>query len=670
MKVLRVSFLFLAALLSAAFAQNGSGAATPRASYNTAIFVTNRAGAEYDAQIPVLEDLLTAKLTDVGFSLMTRGVVIEAASKFDNSLASQDRPDDRLSAQLQDQSSALRLAESMGADYILSASIAGITKQKRNINAYGVQVANYEYTLRLAYNVFDANGGGSLTGGVVRATKTEQNTIHSNQGFKVVPPDPSTPAAPPGSEAANADEALARFAKQYEKAIGLVVIAAPNGPVPMATAWGVGPNAFATNSHVTEPVKEYMAKGLPVYVIINKHPDLRYPVKRAISHPHYGGPGPNADGRQPAVGGYDVGVLEVEGALQSWMPVATMDELKQLDSGHRIAYLGFPMEEIQGGGVDPRSPVATMQSGIVTANTDWWLSHGTPETRQLVQHNLSSSGGASGSPIFNSKGRVIALHSAGNSSQSVAIEDGQMKVTRRKSGVQINYAQRADLLADVYTLRTSGSGSSSVAAKAPVAVAFVDPDIEAVVADLLDDATTQLATMLKAKVAQNRIPAPSAKANFVNITLNVETADLYVPDVRIGPENTVTIQDGRLAVAPLNVSVEIDGVTVGSAPGKIQVRPGLRKLRLTREGYTPWERTINAVEGQTLTIAMQMSPTGLARWQELTAFMNALKNGAKLTDAQVQVLQGQAQMLQNSGFKVNVNTTDGIVIQNRSIFGL
>src|SRR5690606_9856066 len=148
-----------------------------------------------------------------------------------------------------------------------------------------------------------------------------------------------------------------------------------------------------------------------------------------------------------------------------------------------------------------------------------------------------------------------------------------------------------------------------------------------VVAEPLDNATTQLAGMLRTKVAQKRIPAPSAKANLVNITLNVETADLYVPDVRIGPENTVTIQDGRLAVAPLDVSVEVDGVTVGSAPGALQVRPGLRKLRLSRAGYTPWERTINAIEGQTLTVAMQMSPQGLARWQELTGFMNALKNG-------------------------------------------
>ena len=38
--------------------------------------------------------------------------------------------------------------------------------------------------------------------------------------------------------------------------------------------------------------------------------------------------------------------------------------------------------------------------------------------------------------------------------------------------------------------------------------------------------------------------------------------------------------------------------------------------------------------------------------------MNELKNGAKLTDAQVKVLEGRAKMLENSGYKVN--STEGV----------
>lgn len=635
------------------------------ASYTTAVIVSNRAGAEYDSQLPVLEDLLAGKLSDQGFSIMSRELIVDAARDLDP--AADDEFGSSLADQLVDQSSALRLSQSMNADYIMSASITSLTKRKRNVNAYGVKLANYVYTLRLSYKVVDANGGGSVTGGVVTSTKTEQNTVHSNEGFRVVAPDPSTPPAPAGSPAANADEGLMRAAKKYEKAIGVVMFAGNNGLVPFGTAWGVGPNAFATNSHITEPVKAHLAKGGEVRIVINKHPELTYRVTKAISHPKYGSAGNTAGGS------YDVGILEVDGNLTSWFPIAPASELKQVDSGYRVAYLGFPMEERVGGGIDPRSPVATMQTGIVTANTDWWFAAGSEANRFLIHHNLSSSGGASGSPVFNAKGQVVALHNAGTSNTGLKVEGGKATTTRLKSGLQINYAQRADLLSEIYhqTGRSSGgsSNSSRSSTKATVAVAFLDPDMEPIVADLLDDATTQIASAMRMKAAQNRIAPPQSQAGPVSVTLNVETADLYIPDVRLGPDNTVSIQDGKLAVAPLNVTVEVDGISVGSAPGKISLQPGLSKLRLTRTGYETWERTINAREGQTLTIAMQMSPEGLARWEELTAFMNTLKNGAKLTDAQVQVLQGKAKMLQNSGFKVD--TDQGVTIKtgrDRSLF--
>ena len=626
---------------------------------NTAIFVTNRAGPEYDGQLPVLEDLLSAKLSDAGFSLLNRELLVDVASKLD---PNGGYAGDVLSEQLADQSTAVRLAQGMGADYILSASLTSLSKQKRNVNAYGVQLANYTYTLRVSYKVLDASGGGSLTGGVVTSTKTEQNTQHSNQGFTVVPSDPSTPRAAPGSEAANADEALMRYAQQYQHAVG-VVLTQVEGGTSFGTAWGVGPNTFATNAHVAGPAAEALAAGRSAVVVINKRPDLKFRVVKAISHPNYGG-------TQKGLPANDVGILEVDGQIPTWFPVAPVSELQRIDSGYRVAYLGFPVGENMTA-VDPNSPVATMQTGIVTSVTDWNGGVGTPESRLLVQHNLSSTGGASGSPVFNAKGQVIALHNAGNYAFGVVTQGGRSVEQRLKSGLQISYAQRADLLGDIYQYTSSAAPGTRAASapKASTAVAYLDPDIEPILAELLDDATTQIASALRAKVAQNRIAAPKAKAAPVTITLNVETADLYIPDVQIGPGNTVSIQDGKLAVAPLNVTVEVDGVAVGSAPGKLQVKPGLSKLRLTRDGYKTWERTINAVEGQTITVAMQMSPEGLARWQELTAFMNALKDQAKLTDAQIEVLKGQAQMLRQSGFKVDTKDAPTINVDSRSIFG-
>jgi hypothetical protein len=185
------------------------------------------------------------------------------------------------------------------------------------------------------------------------------------------------------------------------------------------------------------------------------------------------------------------------------------------------------------------------------------------------------------------------------------------------------------------------------------------------VSDLLDEAAQKITASLGRRVAENRITPPSAGVGFVTLTIQTEAADLLIPDVRLGAENTVALSDSKFKVAPLSVTVEIDGVAVGTAPGKIQVRPGFSKLRLTREGFKPFERTISPQEGQTLTIALEMSEAGYARWQDATAFVNGLKNGAKLTDAQAQVLAGHAKMLSESFYKVNTKENLQFILPGR-----
>jgi hypothetical protein len=124
----------------------------------------------------------------------------------------------------------------------------------------------------------------------------------------------------------------------------------------------------------------------------------------------------------------------------------------------------------------------------------------------------------------------------------------------------------------------------------------------------------------------------------------------------------VSISESKYRLAPLNASVEIDGVAVGSAPGALSIRPGFSKLRITRDGFAPWERTINAVEGQTLSIALTLSESGYARWKDATTFINGLKDGARLTDAQVKVLEGYGKMLSESFSRMDTKENVRLVI--------
>ncbi len=182
---------------------------------------------------------------------------------------------------------------------------------------------------------------------------------------------------------------------------------------------------------------------------------------------------------------------------------------------------------------------------------------------------------------------------------------------------------------------------------------------------LLDEAAVKVAASLKRQLDRGRITT-SAGQGLVSITLTTELADVYIPDVRIGAENTVTISESKYKVSALAATVEIDGIAVGTAPGKIEAKAGLHKLRVVREGFKPWERTVNLSNGQKLNVALEMSEAGYARWKDATAFINDLKNGAKLTDGEVKVLEGQAKMFEQSGFKVD--TKDAPQITNKSIF--
>jgi S1-C subfamily serine protease len=146
---------------------------------------------------------------------------------------------------------------------------------------------------------------------------------------------------------------------------------------------------------------------------------------------------------------YDVGLLYVEERTDNHFHIAPKAELEKLDSGYRVAFLGFPMERMQGGGINIKYPVATMQSGILTSATDYWLSKAEFVNRLLLQHNLGATGGASGSPIFNVRGEVVGVLSAGNIIGQVVSGQGKVEVARAPSAVMVNFAQRIDCLKDI-----------------------------------------------------------------------------------------------------------------------------------------------------------------------------------------------------------------------------
>lgn len=176
-----------------------------------------------------------------------------------------------------------------------------------------------------------------------------------------------------------------------------------------------------------------------------------------------------------------------------------------------------------------------------------------------------------------------------------------------------------------------------------------------IINELLDEAAVKVAESL----AKKQIAPPPARPELVEITITCGMQDLAqlpisIPDVRVDKDNRVIIETNTLEIQMLDVTVELNGVVIGSAPGTFKVSPGLGRIRLSREGFKDWEKTVNLIAGLKLKVALQMSDEGYDRWRDNTNFLYRFKRDEKLTDAEVEKIKGIAQKFRQSGYKVDI----------------
>ena len=182
-----------------------------------------------------------------------------------------------------------------------------------------------------------------------------------------------------------------------------------------------------------------------------------------------------------------------------------------------------------------------------------------------------------------------------------------------------------------------------------------------VVNELLEDIATQVAEGFLAKAATFKATTAPDKVeiSIACAPKDVEGHEVSLPDLRLNENNEVT-KGEKMLTAQVSATIEIDGIAMGTTPAKIKIAPGLHKLRLTRPGFIDVEQTINGVNGLTLNLTMQMSPEGFQRWKQVRDFLDRLDISRKLTDAQVKAIEGYAQMLRQSG--IRVDTKEGLKV--------
>ncbi len=227
--------------------------------------------------------------------------------------------------------------------------------------------------------------------------------------------------------------------------------------VPTGTAWSIGDGRLATNAHVARGADD-QGPGASLVVRSTASPPVDLEIATVTVHPGFEdfeqvlgldamrAFDPNVGTPLALVPACDVAVMEVAETdrekLAPPLEIAPPDIVAALGAGEPVAFMGFPAEGIVHGGVDVRRPRATSQIGIVTSMTDFFFGRAARESAQLVHMSMAVAGGASGSPIVDRQGRVVAILSAGN---FVGVPGAGARVP--VGG--INYAQRVDLLGEL-----------------------------------------------------------------------------------------------------------------------------------------------------------------------------------------------------------------------------
>jgi hypothetical protein len=233
-----------------------------------------------------------------------------------------------------------------------------------------------------------------------------------------------------------------KIAQNFEKAIFLIAMKRKGGEGRgYCTAFAIRSKVLATNAHCIKALDKFAAKGLSSFVVMNNHPTKRYEIRKSVAHPSYHKPRGTIS--------RDVGLLYLKKAVPVTVILGAEKEFYSLGSGDVMYTYGFP-----GRLARVSSPAATLVQGVIGRVTRLDGDIGDKRANKLIQHSAFTSGGTSGSPIFNTAGNVVAINAGGyvepGSLQVMSPDTGkkkEMRVAQKLAGY--NFGIRIDVLGEL-----------------------------------------------------------------------------------------------------------------------------------------------------------------------------------------------------------------------------
>ena len=218
----------------------------------------------------------------------------------------------------------------------------------------------------------------------------------------------------------------AEIARKNHDSLFLVVVRSQAGAEEgFCTAFAVAPERLVTNAHCVASAEELKRRGGHIVAVQNGHANVRLAVGRMHRLSEFQ---PNGSITP------DVGWLQIDGGRLQPVELANADEYLKLQTGDPMYTYGFP-----GRLADPSAPEATFVEGVIGRITTLDGRSGEPNDTKLIQHSAFTSGGTSGSPIFDAAGRVVAVNTGGYAEQTANAQAA-------KTLPGYNFGMRVDLV--------------------------------------------------------------------------------------------------------------------------------------------------------------------------------------------------------------------------------
>jgi len=200
--------------------------------------------------------------------------------------------------------------------------------------------------------------------------------------------------------------------EDFQKATWLV-IAASDSSLMTATAFAVEPDLLGTNAHVVEGIKRAIREPNGVAAVFQHETGASRTVTRVWAHPDYD--------TGLLISTPDVGLLETDSEAPDFLPLPTaLPTLAVFDDVNLCGFpgnvtLGIDFVGISTGEFHPRASCLT---GAISAIRPFDPGvPSTPENSRLIQYDISTEPGVSGSAVFNAQGQLIGVHALGFSSE-------------------------------------------------------------------------------------------------------------------------------------------------------------------------------------------------------------------------------------------------------------